>query len=136
MPGPFCSYNQFSTATRAKILTNFLKIYSWGENQDVKVCLDVFEKIAAEVYCQELTERRQELALKTNSKNPEDWKLNPPHWCPDPACWRGLCDIWKQKSWQNQSLKNKANKDRDGGAIHHVGGSRSTFGHLQALVRF
>ncbi|KAF3328766.1 Plant transposase (Ptta/En/Spm family) [Carex littledalei] len=133
MPGPFRSYNQFSTTTLAKILTNFLKIYSWGENQDVKVCVDVFEKIAAEVYCRELTERRQELALKINSKNPEDWKLNPPHWCPDPAYWRGLCDIWKQKGWQIQSLKNKANKDRDGGVIHHVGGSRSTFGHLQVL---
>ncbi|KAF3338538.1 Plant transposase (Ptta/En/Spm family) [Carex littledalei] len=132
LPEPYRSYNQFSTTTRKEILDKFLEVYSWGEGEDVAACIDVFESIAAEVYCRELTERRQEY-MKKFGNNIEEWKLKPPHWCKEPAYWRALCDIWRTKGWQKQSQKCKENQAKGGGVVHHIAGSRSTFGHMEAL---
>ncbi|KAF3319951.1 Plant transposase (Ptta/En/Spm family) [Carex littledalei] len=132
MPGPYRTYNQFSPTTRKDVLDKFLEVYSWGEDEDVQTCIDVFESIAAEVYCRELTERRKEYALKFGD-NIEEWKSKPPHWCTKPAYWSGLCDIWKTDGWQQQSQTCKVNQAKGGGVVHHIAGSRSTFGHMEAL---
>jgi hypothetical protein len=49
--------------------------------------------------------------------------------------WKGLCDIWATEKWEHQSSTNRQNMMKAGPIIHHVGGSRSMFQHMQKLVR-
>ncbi|KAF3336027.1 Serum response factor-binding protein 1 [Carex littledalei] len=77
LPGPFRSYKMFPTKARLAILIQFMQRYSWGPEEDIKRCLDVFENIAAEAYQREMTETRA-MFKKKYGADKEVWKIHPP----------------------------------------------------------
>ena len=134
MPGPYRSYNMFPVKVRLNILRKFLQRYTWAPGEAVGHCLEVYEAIAANLYTTELTEQRS----RCKDKYGEDkaaWKEHPPSWCKNVEHWKGLCDIWATEKWEHQSSTNRQNMMKAGPIIHHVGGSRSMFQHMQKLVR-
>ncbi|KAF3329162.1 Plant transposase (Ptta/En/Spm family) [Carex littledalei] len=134
LPGPYRSYNMFPSQIRLVILQQFLQRYSWGPKEDIGRCLDVFEKIAAESYMRELNETRQQLTKKYGDDK-EKWKDFPPKWCKNIEAWKGLCDVWSTKNWDQQSATNRSNRTSKENEVHHVTGSKSMFRHKQALMR-
>lgn len=62
-------------------------------------------------------------------------KKNPPSWCRNVQHWEGLCDIWAKEGWARISSSNRENMTKGGPVVHHVGGSRSTYQHMQKLVQ-
>jgi hypothetical protein len=133
MPGPYRSYNMFSVADRLKILRKFLQRYTWGPDENVRRCLDVYEAIAASVYTTELTERRSQCNEKYGDDK-EEWKEHPPLWCRNVAHWKGLCDIWAKEKWVKNSNALREKVAKGGPVVHHVGGSRSMYQHREVLV--
>ncbi|XP_078169220.1 uncharacterized protein LOC144563612 [Carex rostrata] len=73
LPGPYRSYHTFPSRVRLAILKQFLQRYSWGKDQDIGRCLDVFEKIAAANYVSHLSETRAAYKLKY-SEDKAAWK--------------------------------------------------------------
>ncbi|KAF3331417.1 Keratin-associated protein 16-1 [Carex littledalei] len=134
LPGPYRSYNMFPSRIRLVILQQFLQRYSWGPKEDIGRCLDVFEKIAAEAYMRELNETRQQLTKKYGNEK-EKWKDFPPKWCKNIEAWKGLCDVWSTKNWDQQSATNRSNRISKEDEVHHVTGSKSMFRHKQALIK-
>ncbi|KAF3341648.1 Plant transposase (Ptta/En/Spm family) [Carex littledalei] len=134
LPGPYRSYNMFPSRIRLVILQQFLQRYSWGPKEDIGCCLDVFEKIAAEAYMRELNETRQQLTKKYGNEK-EKWKDFPPKWCKNIEAWKGLCDVWSTKNWDQQSATNRSNRISKEDEVHHVTGSKSMFRHKQALIK-
>ncbi|KAF3324615.1 Plant transposase (Ptta/En/Spm family) [Carex littledalei] len=134
LPGPHRSYNMFPSRIRLVILQQFLQRYSWGPKKDIGRCLDVFENIAAESYMRELNETRQQLTKKYGNEK-EKWKDFPPKWCKNIEAWKGLCDVWSTKNWDQQSATNRSNRTSKEDEVHHVTGSKSMFRHKQALMR-
>ena len=134
LPGPYRSYNIFPSRVRLVILQQFLQRYSWGPKEDIGRCLDVFEKIAAEAYARELNETRTQFTKKYGDEK-ESWKDFPPKWCKNVEAWKGLCDIWSTKNWDQQSATNRHNRTKGPEKVYHVTGSKSMFRHKQALVK-
>ncbi|KAF3339901.1 Plant transposase (Ptta/En/Spm family) [Carex littledalei] len=133
LPGPFRSYNTLPSGARFDTLKQFLQRYSWGEEEDVLRCIDVFENIAAEAYSRVLTDTRR-VCLEKYGPSKEEWKGYCPRWCKNEEIWKGLCDIWSTPIWEQQSSRNRANKLKCGSVASHVGGSRSTFRHKQKMI--
>ncbi|KAF3321492.1 Serum response factor-binding protein 1 [Carex littledalei] len=133
LPGPFRSYKMFPTKARLAILIQFMQRYSWGPEEDIKRCLDVFENIAAEAYQREMTETRA-MFKKKYEADKEVWKIHPPKWCKNVEAWKGLCDIWSTPKWDQISTINRDNRTKSRGVVYHVAGSRSTYKHKQALI--
>ncbi|KAF3320054.1 Plant transposase (Ptta/En/Spm family) [Carex littledalei] len=133
LPGPFRSYKMFPTKARLLILEQFMQRYSWGHEEDIKRCLDVFENIAAEAYQRELTETRA-TCKKKYGVDKEVWKNHPPKWCKNVEAWKGLCDIWSTPKWDQISTTNRENRTKSPDVVYHVAGSRSTYKHKQALI--
>ncbi|KAF3341734.1 Plant transposase (Ptta/En/Spm family) [Carex littledalei] len=133
LPGPFRSYNTLPSGARFDTLKQFLQRYSWGEEEDVLRCIDVFENIAAEAYSRVLVDTRR-VCLEKYGPSKEEWKGYCPRWCKNEEIWKGLCDIWSTPMWEQQSSRNRANKLKCGSVASHVGGSRSTFRHKQKMI--
>ncbi|KAF3333305.1 Plant transposase (Ptta/En/Spm family) [Carex littledalei] len=133
LPEPFRSYKMFPTKARLLILEQFMQRYSWGHEEDIKRCLDVFENIAAEAYQRELTETRA-TCKKKYGVDKEVWKNHPPKWCKNVEAWKGLCDIWSTPKWDQISTTNRENRTKSPDVVYHVAGSRSTYKHKQALI--
>ncbi|KAF3341593.1 Plant transposase (Ptta/En/Spm family) [Carex littledalei] len=133
LPGPFRSYNTLPSGARFDTLKQFLQRYSWGEEEDVLRCIDVFENIAADAYGRVLTDTRR-VCLEKYGPSKEEWKGYCPRWCKNESIWKGLCDIWSTPIWEEQSSRNRANKLKCGSVASHVGGSRSTFRHKQKMI--
>ncbi|KAF3320852.1 Plant transposase (Ptta/En/Spm family) [Carex littledalei] len=131
LPGPFRSYKMFPTKARLLILEQFMQRYSWGHEEDIKRCLNVFENIAAEAYQRELTETRA-TCKKKYGVDKEVWKNHPPKWCKNVEAWKGLCDIWSTPKWDQISTTNRENRTKSPDVVYHVAGSRSTYKHKQA----
>lgn len=133
MPGPYRTYNMFPLKARLELLKLFLQRYSWGEEEDERRCIAVFEKIASEAYYREMTVLRKKYDKKYG-KDKLVWKDYPPQWCKNQEYWKGLCLIWSKEKWGKISSINKENKTKDGKIINHVAGSRSMFRHAVKLV--
>ena len=136
LPGPLRSFNMFPTRVRLQILRKFLQRYSWADGEDVGLCLDVFERIAADAYSRVLVQTRKNYTARI-SHDKEKWKEFCPQWCQNLDHWKGLCDIFKNPNWEKLSTTNQNNKLVDGkGVASHVGGSRSSYKHKMKLVFF
>lgn len=133
LPGPYRSYHTFPSRVRLAILKQFLQRYSWGKDQDIGRCLDVFEKIAAANYVSHLSETRATYKLKY-SEDKAAWKDFPPPWCKNVEHWKGLCDIWSTAKWDHQSKTHSRNRKEAPYPLYHVAGSRSMYRHKLALV--
>ncbi|KAF3340622.1 Plant transposase (Ptta/En/Spm family) [Carex littledalei] len=133
MPGPCRTYNMFPSSARLVILRRFLERYSWGAEEDEARCLDVFENIAAETYTRMLNKARSACKIKYGPVK-ELWKESCPPWCKELSHWKGLCDIWNHPKWDQLSCTNRDNKIKKGRVVHHVGGSRSTYKHKEAMT--
>jgi hypothetical protein len=133
MPGPYRSYNLFSVQAKLNILRKFLQRYTWGPKEDIKRCLNVYENIAADVYDRELHEKRSD-CKKLYREDKEEWKKHRASWCRNVEYWSSLCDIWSKQKWEQISSTNRENQSKEGPVIHHVGGSRSMYQHMQSLV--
>ncbi|KAF3327229.1 Plant transposase (Ptta/En/Spm family) [Carex littledalei] len=133
MPGPCRTYNMFPSSARLVILRRFLERYSWGAEEDEARCLDVFENIAAETYTRMLNKARSTCKKKYGPVK-ELWKEYCPPWCLDLSHWKGLCDIWSHWKWDQLSCTNRDNQTKMGRVVHHVGGSRSTYKHKEAMI--
>lgn len=125
----------FPTKARLVILQQFLQRYSWGPQERIQRCLKVFENIAADAYQRELLEVRA-ACKKKYTENKEVWKDHPPRWCTNVEAWKGLCDIWMSARWDQISTINAKNKEVAKDVIYHVAGSRSSYRHKQAMVRY
>ena len=96
-PGPLRSYYQFPIDARIKILREFLQRYSWKEGAEddyIKTCADVFERIAYECYQRQMTTVRAEYT-RDYGKDMQKWKEIPPEWCKNEEHWQGLIAIWE-----------------------------------------
>ena len=133
LPGPCRSYNMFPTKTRLEILRQFMQRYTWGADENIRRCLDVFENIAAEAYSRELMETRRACRRKFGEEK-ELWKGFPPRWCTNNEHWSGLCDIWSKEKWDQISRTHRTNRTKGPNLVHHVAGSRSSYRTKQAMV--
>ncbi|KAF3340596.1 Plant transposase (Ptta/En/Spm family) [Carex littledalei] len=134
LPGPIRSFNIFPTRVRLQILRKFLQRYSWADGEDVGLCLDVFERIAADAYSRVLVQTRKKYTEKI-SHDKEEWKEFCPQWCKNLDHWKGLCDIFKNPNWEKSSTINRNNKLVHGKTVaSHVGGSRSSYRHKLKLI--
>lgn len=81
MPGPCQSWNGFSIEAREVIMKKFLQVYRWGSGKIVRCCVDVFENIASDVYCRELTKARDKLMRQYGhlAEKIDAWKSHPSH---------------------------------------------------------
>ncbi|KAF3327270.1 Plant transposase (Ptta/En/Spm family) [Carex littledalei] len=122
LPGPFRSYKMFPTKARLLILQQFMQRYSWGHEEDIKRCLDIFENIAAEAYSRELTETRA-TCKKKHGVDKEVWKNHPPRWCKNVEAWKSLCDIWSTTKWDQISTTNRENRTKSPDVISETGQS-------------